>query len=185
MIKTIKKKLLEPTNRKNAALGILGVVAVAIALWYIWGSYALVDILDPQIPLSNLSTSISAGDTVVLNVFAAELDDVYGYQFDIHFDRDIIDYSNRLYSEIEDITMIFTTDKEWFLLVGATMIGDANGYSGQNTSVCRVEFVAQTDFELNPDSTSDHIAISNVNVVTSDKQYLENMGGWNAVIRRP
>jgi hypothetical protein len=139
-----------------------------------------VDLDESQVPLGNIATTVSAGDTVVINIFADDMDDVYGYQFNINFDGDFIEYKKRLYSDINDILTIFATDKEWYLLVGATMIGEVQGYSGQDVPVCRVEFVALTDFELNPDFTSDHIALSDVNVVTSDKQYLENVDGWTA-----
>jgi hypothetical protein len=190
MIQSIKKIVQNKKHRNIAVLGILCVAVVGVFMWFYMGNNnpvkdennpdVLVDMNEPQVPLGNIATTISAGDTVVINVYAAEMDDVYGYQFNINFDRDIIDYKKRFYSDIDEILTIFATDKEWYLLVGATMIGDAKGYSGQEVPVCRVEFIALTDFELNPDFTSDHIALSDVNVVTSDLQYLENVDGWTA-----
>jgi len=192
MIQAIKKIMQNKKHRNIAVLCLLCVTVVGFSMWVFLGnnnpvkdennSDVLVDMNEPQVPLGNIATTISAGDTVVINVYAAEMDDVYGYQFNINFDRDFIEYKKRLYSDIDEILTIFATDKEWYLLVGATMIGDAKGYSGQDVPVCRVEFIALTDFELNPDLTSDHIALSDVNIVKSDLQYLENIDGWTASV---
>jgi len=143
---------------------------------------SLVDLSAQQVPLGNIATAVQAGDIVIVNVFADKMDDVYGYQFDINFDSDIIKYGKRLYSDIGEITTIFAKDKEWYLLVGATMTDFEKGFSGQQVLVCHVEFVALADFELNPDLTSDHITISSVNVVIGDSQYLENVDGWTVRI---
>jgi len=141
------------------------------------------EVLDePPVPLNSIATKVSAGDTVVVNVFADVMDDVYGYQFCINYDGDFIEYRKRLHSDIDEIQTIFAADMERSLLVGATMIGDAEGYSGSDVPVCRAEFTALNDFLLNPDFTSDHISLSDVNIVTSDKKYLENVGGWTARI---
>ena len=140
----------------------------------------LINLNEPQVPLSNITPTILMGDTVVINIFADEMDDVYGYQFNINFDGDYIEYKKRLYSGIDEITTIFAKDEEWYLLVGATMIGGSSGYCGQKVPVCRIEFLALADFELNPDFTSDHIALSDVSVVTSDLQYIEKVEGWTA-----
>jgi len=189
MINAIKKIVQNRKRRSIAILSILCISVVSISILFFWGNNipdeengALdsISLEEPQVPLASIATKISAGDIVVLNVFADEMNDVYGYQFDINYDKDIIEYRKRLYSDIDEIITIFATDKEWYLLVGATMIGDAEGYTGQEVPVCRVEFVALTDFELNVDSSSDHIAVSGVNIVTGDLQYLENVAGWTA-----
>ena len=187
MIEAIKKILQNKNHRNIAVFSILCISVVTVSIFFLFGqnnpieennNLDTVNMEEPQVPLGNIAKKISAGDIVTLNVFADEMNDVYGYQFNINFDRDFIDYKKRFYSDIGEILTIFATDKEWHLLVGATMNGDAKGYSGQKVAVCRVEFIALTDFELNPDFTSDHIALSDVNVVTSDLQYLENVDGW-------
>jgi len=142
----------------------------------------LIDLDESNFPLGNISTKISAGDIVVVNVAADEMDDVYGYQFDMNYDRDYLEYKKRLFSDIDDIITIFATDKEWYLLVGATMTGDVRGYSGREVPVCRVEFVALNDFDLKTDSSSEHITVSSVNVTKDDLQYIENVDGWTASI---
>ena len=197
MIQSAKITIQNKKHRNMAVLCVLCVVVVGVSMWFFIGRNDPVqeennpDVLvdsggtqmdfdEPRVPLGNIATTVSAGDTVVINIFADGMDDVYGYQFNINFDEDFVEYKKRLFSDIDDILTIFATDKEWYLLVGATMIGEAQGYSGQDVPVCRVEFAALTDFELNPDFTSDHIALSDVNVVTSDKQYLENVDGWTA-----
>ena len=189
MMTTIKKILRNKKYRNIAILSILCVFAIGLSMLFFIGDNdpgekdsdpESINLEEPQVPLDNITKTVSAGDIVALNVFADEMDNVYGYQFEINFDRDIIDYRKRFYSDIDEIITIFATDKEWCLLVGATMIGDAQGYTGQEVPVCRVEFVALTDFELNADLSSDHIALSSVNVVTGDLKYLENVEGWTA-----
>jgi hypothetical protein len=179
------EKMKKNKHIKIALICILFIAVAGISIWFIIETNdpdTMMDLNEPQVPLGNPITKITAGDTVVVNVFTDKMEDVYGYQFNIHFDKDFIEYSNRLHSDIDEIPTIFATDKEWHLLVGATKTGDAKGFSGQEVPVCRVEFTAQTDFELNNDSSSDHIALSDVNIVTDELQYLENMEGWTAKI---
>ena len=140
--------------------------------------HGIYDIGEAQVPLDGLSKQVSAGDIVVVNVFADRMEDVYGYQFNINYDREYIEYSNRLYSDIGEIITIFATDNEQRLLVGATMIGDAKGHSGEEVSVCRVEFVALADLGSGTNSVLEHISISGVNVVTDSLSYLEDIDGW-------
>jgi hypothetical protein len=128
------------------------------------------------VTLDNDLVSISAGDTVVVSVFADEMTDVYGYQFDIGYDKESLEYGKHLYSDIDEIITIFATDKEQCLLVGATMIGDVKGYSGQDVLVCRVEFTALADCD------PDYITLSGVNIVTDDLRYLETVDGWTTNI---
>ena len=192
MIQLIKKIAHNKVHRTHAILCILCVVVIGVFMWMFFGkddpagdeknSGTLVDLGAQQVPLGNISMAVSAGDIVVVNVFADKMDNVYGYQFDINFDSEIITYGKRLYSDIDEIPTIFAKDKEWYLLVGATMTDFEKGFSGQQVPVCRVEFVALTNFELNPDLTSDHITISSVNIVTGDSQYLENVEGWTVHI---
>jgi len=151
---------------------LLFTVVAGVAAWIISGMN------NPGLTGRNTPTAISAGDTVVISIVADDMNDVYGYEFDLHFDKALIEYSGRLHSEIDDIVTIFAKDKEWYVLVGATMIGEQEGYNGHGVPVCQVEFTALTDFELNVDSSSDHIALSRVNTVTSDLQYVENVDGW-------
>jgi len=192
MIKLIKKITHNKKHRYLAVLCILCVAVIGVSMWIFPGKGdpvgddnnpgIPVDLGAQQVPLGNISTAVSAGDTVIVNVFADIMDDVYGYQFDINFDSDIIKYGKRLYSDIGEIATIFAKDKEWYLLVGATMTDFEKGFSGRQVSVCHVEFAALADFELSPDLTSDHITISSVNTVTGDSQYLENVDGWTVRI---
>ena len=185
-MQTIKEIIQNKKHRNIVILCTLCVFVLGISMWFFIGKSDSdkVNLNEPQVPVDNVvKTTISAGDTIIINVLADKMDDVYGYQFSIHFDRDFIEYTKkRPSSDIDEILTIFAADKEWYLLVGATMIGDAQGYSGQKISVCRVEFVAVTDFELNSNFILDHIAISDVHVVTGDLQYLSNIEGWTASI---
>ena len=122
---------------------------------------------------------ISKGDSVTVSVYASEMDSVYGYQFYVYYDTEILEYQNRLYSEIDDIPTIFATNKDQCLLVGATMTGKASGFNGRDVFVCRIEFVALEDTDL------EQIMLSRVNIVTEDMQYLENIDGWTVSVTVP
>ncbi|MCL2153958.1 MAG: cohesin domain-containing protein [Oscillospiraceae bacterium] len=205
MIQAIKKITHNKKHRSIAILlCILCVSAVSLSIWFFkekrdLADFAkdenspdvLTDLNDPQVPLSNtattisagdIATTVSAGDIVVVSVFADEMDDVYGYQFDMNYYTEYLEYRNRLYSDIDEITTIFATDKEQYLLVGATMIGDTKGYSGHQIPVCHVEFTALSDFDIEPDLTEKYITLSRVNVVKDDLLYSENVTGWTANI---
>ena len=123
-----------------------------------------------------LGGHISAGDAVTVEVSADELDGVYGYQFELNYDKGCLGYANILRSDIDGIDTIFAAEKERRLLVGATMVGDSEGFVGREAIVCRVGFVALSDCDPHM------VSLSNVNVVTDDMRYLENVGGWTASI---
>lgn len=177
MIQTTAKTMKTRKHRNITIISLLCAFAMGLSIWFFTRDN------NPFEEPENTETTISAGDTVVVNVFADEMSDVYGYQFDINYDRDYLEYTKRLYSDIDEILTIFATDKEWCLLVGATMIGNSIGYNGQDVPVCRVEFTALTDFNLKTDSTSEHLTISSVNVATGDSQYLENIDGWTVSLK--
>ena len=192
MRQIIKRIMKNKSHRNITVLCILCVSVLGFFTWLIYWKNnpikneslpdILIDLDKPDVLLSDIATKISSGDIVVVNVSADEMDDVYGYQFDINYDRDYLEYEKRIFSDIDDIGSIFATDKEWYLLVGATMTGDSRGYSGQEVPVCRVEFVALADSDLKMDSSSEHLTISSVNVVKDDLQYIENADGWTASI---
>ena len=173
------KKIVAGKYRNIVVLCMLFICVAGLAIWFCFGkSDPVIDLREQETPLDGIRTKIIAGDTVVVNIFADEMDSVYSYQFDINYDRDFLEYNKRVYSDIDEILTIFASDKEWRLIVGATMIGEAKGYSGRKVSVCQLEFGALVDFELNHDSTSDHMTISSVNIVKDDLQYLEDVDGW-------
>ena len=175
MIQTIKKtlqKIMQHKKQRNIAVLCISCVAVVgFFTWFFIGNRN-------PVGSESILDAISAGDVVVISVFADEMYDVYGYQFDMYYNRDYLEYSKRLTSDIDGISTIFATEKERYLLVGATMIGEVDGHSGQEVPVCHVEFVALADYEPNADISLVHTAISNVNIVTGDLQYMENVEGW-------
>ena len=177
MVQMIKKIIKNKKYKTIVVLSlcILCISALGFSIQLIaWND--VVDIQEAQIPPGGVLDHISAGDTVIVNVFADEMNAVYGYQFDINYDRDCLEYKNRLYSDIDEIATIFATDKQEGLLVGATMIGDAKGYYGQEVPVCRVEFTVLSDFDPR------QVSLSRVNLVTDDLSYLENADGWTTSI---
>jgi len=185
------KDTIQSKKHRNIAILCTLCVCVAVAGFSAWffvgkdapatedGATGILDDLGKEgVPLDSFLGQVSTGDVVVVNVFADEMYCVYGYQFDINYNKECLEYRKRLHSDIDEIITIFATDKEQQLLIGATMVGDAKGYSGQGVPVCRVEFVAVSDFELEPDFAMKYVMLSTVNVVTDDLQYLENVDGW-------
>jgi len=190
MINAIKKFLNNKKHLNISVTCVLCVTFIGLSIWYLSGANTptiedgdlevIADLEEEAVPLASYSGQISVGDIIAINVTADELEKVYGYQLDVYYNRDYLEYNKSLYSDIDDIITIFATDKEKYLLVGATMIGDAEGYSGQEVPVCRVEFTALNDFILTEYLASELFGISRVNIVTDELQYLENVEGWTA-----
>jgi len=186
----IKKFLNNKKHINISVLCALCVTVIGFSIWLLSGTNTPIiedvdlevnaDFGEEEAPLASFLGQVSVGDIIAINVTADELEKVYGYQFDVYFNRDYLEYNKHLYSDIDDIITIFATDKEKYLLVGATMIGDAEGYSGQEVPVCRVAFTTLNDFILNEDFASELFGVSRANIVTDDLQYLENVEGWTA-----
>jgi len=126
------------------------------------------------------SESVSAGQNIVVTITADSIEDLYGYQFRIIFDKEKLEYTGVAESRIDGITSIFSVPMEGYELIGATMIGDESGVSGQNIVVCEITFTAKIDGSLD----DFNISITDVNVVTSsglDLDYIEGVEGWELV----
>ena len=167
----MKKRVILTVSALCLAAALIG----GVVLWQLGRE---VTIGDENIPLGGKPVTISAGDTLVLTVSAPALQDVYGYQFDINYDQGAFRYEKRIYSDIGEIPTIFAKDKEQYLLVGATMTGDTPGFTGEAVNVCRVEFVALTDYKEVP------FTLSRVNVVGSDLEYTENIDNWTVSLSK-
>ena len=115
------------------------------------------------------------GQRIVVTVHAAELDDVYGYQFHLNYNPNQVEWAGSLTSKVEDITLIFSRSFNTYELVGATMIGEREGVSGRNVEVAELVLIADMEAYL----LDFDISISHVNVVRSDMEYLEDVEGWS------
>lgn len=126
------------------------------------------------------TAAVKAGDTVVVTVSAPEVTDMYGYQFNLNFDQDLLNYTGSLKSDIPDLSTIFGKKLDGYVLVGSTMIGDRKGISEKNVVVCEILLTALGDCSL------DGITINGVNIVRSDMDYVEGVKGWNcsAMVRK-
>lgn len=123
--------------------------------------------------LSNRDQAVAAGQFVVVTVTADALDDVYGYQFNMQYNKDELEYTDSITS-LTDIKTIFSKDMGTHELVGATMVGEQNGISGKNKAMCQMVFTAKKDINL----SDVDLSISKVNTVKSDLEYIENIEGW-------
>lgn len=125
---------------------------------------------------SGPNRAVTAGQNIVVTVMADKLEGVYGYQFEMNYNTAALEFvrDGGLVSKIDDISTIFSVDQGSYELVGATMIGEASGASGQDMAVCEMIFTAKKDGAL-----SDYgLALQNVNVVDSNLEYVENIEGW-------
>lgn len=116
---------------------------------------------------------IKAGQEITVTVYAGTVSDMYGYQFDLNFDKSKVSYKSGLKSSISGISTIFKKDNPDYLLIGATMIGDKQGYSGNDVNICTLVFAANADCDLSS------FGISEVSTVDSTQKYVENISGWS------
>jgi len=116
---------------------------------------------------------IKAGEEFAITVKANEVINLYGYQFNLNYDTKKAAYKGSLKSSVDAIGTIFKKDMSDHLLVGATMIGDTPGFSGQNVTICTMVFTAIEDLE------PADFTISGVNTVDADQNYIENIDGWS------
>jgi len=127
----------------------------------------------PSGPSSEPENIIKAGNDFIVTVRADTVTDMYGYQFNLSFDKSKASYNSGLRSTINGIDVIFKKDQPDNLLIGATMTGDNPGYSGNDVNVCTLVFTANED--LDPSVFS----ISDVRTVDSKQNYVENVSGWS------
>lgn len=125
--------------------------------------------------LTNQNRPVAAGQNVVITVTADTLEDAYGYQFQMHYDEDALEYTGDITSKLEDIQTIFSKPYSGYELVGATMIGEQDGVSDRNQAVCELVFTAKEDTTLNDLDVS----LSGINVVKSDLDYVEGIEDWS------
>ncbi|NLG89270.1 MAG: hypothetical protein GX494_08705 [Clostridiaceae bacterium] len=120
---------------------------------------------------------IKAGQDFIVTVKADKVENLYGYQFNLSYDKNKAVYKGGLKSLVNGINTIFAKDMSDHLLVGATMIGDTPGYTGQDVMMCTIAFTASED--IDPST----LAISRVNTVDAKQNYLENIGGWSIDVK--
>ena len=123
---------------------------------------------------------VVAGQNIVVTVQADTLEDMYGYQFRINYNQDELEYTETLTSKIQNISNIFSKqkeEKEGYELVGATMVGEQSGITGKNKALCEMVFTAKKDGMLSDFSCllSD---IKVIKIVESELEDVDNIEGW-------
>lgn len=121
--------------------------------------------------------TIKTGQNFTVTVKANEVSNLFGYQFNLNYDNKKATYKGSLKSSVSGINTIFKKDMDDHLLVGATMIGDMPGYSGQDVTVCSMEFAATED--LDPSS----FTINGVSTVDANQNYIEDISGWSIDVK--
>lgn len=123
------------------------------------------------------SAKVKKGQEITVTIHAGAVTDMYGYQFNLNYDKNKVSYKSGLKSSINGISTIFKKDNPDNLLIGATMIGNKPGYSGKNVDVCTLIFTVKAD--IDPSTFS----ISQVNTVDSAQKYVENISGWSIAVK--
>jgi hypothetical protein len=118
------------------------------------------------------AVSVKAGDAVSVMVYSDKVEDVYGYQFELSFDKEAFKYEG-LATEIQELGAIFAREFENYVLVGSTMTGSRKGVSGEGMAMCVVRLTALED-----GAPLGGISVGNVNTVNSGMKYSEGVGGW-------
>ena len=145
-------------------------------------------ISDTPVPLAMAYTPevtegyANVGDTVVVRIFAQNVQDMYGYQYNLNYDKKELTYTKKLTSKVEGLDMIFAKDFDTYVLVGSTKVGPLPGFTGSNLSVCEVSFTANKAMDL----TELSISLEKVNIVDSKLVYTEGVTNWScsAVVGR-
>ena len=151
-------------SNKKKALAVVVCIAVAVIIVLFFVSRPAPDV------------EVAAGDVLNVIVTASSVEDMYGYQFQMNFDGEEFEWvgSDGLSSRINEIQTIFHAVRDGHILVGATMVGERPGFNGRNTDVCQLQFVAKAGGKISEMSLN----LSEVNVVQSDLEYLQNVQGW-------
>jgi hypothetical protein len=162
-------------NKTHLAITIACVVVVTVV------AAVVIPRLINNVPPEPVDPVITVGQRVAVTLSAAAVDDMYGYQFnlnyngdDLIFDEDGKQSSDELASLVTDINTIFYKPFDGYLLVGALMVGDRTGFTGENIPVCKVVFESKVEKLL----SEFEFSLSKVNVVNSELVYIENITDW-------
>ena len=130
---------------------------------------------DDMVPLGAFGV-LNPGDTVTVRVYAPQVVDLYGYQFNLDFDDNALEFVS-VRSSLPEITLIFQRGFPGTLLVGATRIGNVPGVtaSGENIRVSEVTFRATT--RVAPD-----FSIRAVQTVDSNMESRFDIPGWRVAL---
>lgn len=120
-------------------------------------------------------TPLKEGQSIAVTVMADSFENLCGYQFQLNYVKDELEYEGTVTSKIDDIQTIFSKPMDGYELVGATMVGESDGVSGKNKAMCEIIFTAKKEIVLDELD----ITISDVNIVQSDMNYLEDIQGWS------
>ena len=124
-------------------------------------------------PISEVSVPTQSNKTISVKVTAPQVEDMYGYEFKIYFNSENVEYTGNLKSSISTIGTIFDKDFDSYILVGATMIGDVKGYSGDKSEICTLSFAGSQEIDVS------EFRIEAVSIVKSDLEYVKNITDWS------
>ncbi|MDR2671041.1 MAG: cohesin domain-containing protein [Oscillospiraceae bacterium] len=152
--------MLQVLGKHRRKIKILGISVVLVAVLL----FSVADLREQR---------AAAGQTVIVTVTAASVDDLYGYQFQMNYDPEALEYTGTLTSHLPQIQTIFAKPFDGYQLVGATMVGEQPGLSFEEQDVCQMSFTARKNCVL-----SDALSVSDVGVVSSDLAYETAVSGW-------
>jgi hypothetical protein len=118
---------------------------------------------------------VKVGQKVTVTVTAESVDDMYGYQFQMNYHEDELEYTGELQSNVQQIQTIFAKPFDGYQLVGATLIGEQPGITGNNLNVCEISFTALRDVVI----SESNLFMSDVGVVSSDLTLVTDIPNWD------
>lgn len=161
----------------------ISIVVICVVLAGVTAAFALPRLLNrmqvvaepPAAEAPAAEEQAAEGQKIVVTVSAASVEDMYGYQFEINYNSEELEYTGELKSKVDEIQTIFSKPHDGYELVGALMIGDKKGYSGENIPICEIVFSAKKAAKL-----SDYnISLAKVNIVDSKLVYTEGHTDWS------
>ena len=175
-------------NLKPMVLSSIAVLVVGITICGVWfvrngnfespvGQQAVPS--ENPLPSGLINNKVNAGDKIVLAISADDVCDMYGYELCVNYNKDILEYSGGLKSDIAEISTIFksTLNFDSYIKIGATQINGTQGINGSDIGICQMTFTAIQDCELAD------ISISNVNIVTASDEYIKDIMNWSCEVK--
>ena len=115
-----------------------------------------------------------AGDTVVVQVIADSVSDLWAYEFTLRYDDNAIKIKS-IHSAIHDIS-VFAKQEDGFVSVGAAKLGNSDGINGDNMLICEIVMKVLRDGPV------DRLSIQDLYVMDFAMNFLEDISDWEVKV---
>jgi hypothetical protein len=119
-----------------------------------------------------ITKEIKKDDIIKIKIISKQFSSIYGYQLELKFDKASFEFDkNSLKSNISDMSLIMSADKNYGILIGSTKIGNKAGTSSENSPICELQLKALK-------SGTSNISVGNL-LLVNDKQESVNSSSDN------